>query len=278
MVGKPGYSQIFEEGLKDADAVLIVVSNNSVSKPWVRKELNSSVVSHIQKGTRLIPVVIDKCDVPESLRSTVWESIPDISNYNNSFDLIISTIFSRSIKPELGNPPDYVSNVLQNINGLEAIDNLILKASCDFLLGKPDSFIEPNELFGASNHNSPPKEEVLDSIDVLENDGYFNVIRTIGSKPEYWGRHYRVTLFGFEEYCKAYVSEYGQIVDKSAGLIVNGEVNTSYMLRDALSIPLMIANHVIRRLENARYVKVRQTMSGRIYIYDVSARLRRSLR
>src|SRR5262245_4218713 len=50
---KPGDSlvdRIFEEGLKSAQAVIIVLSAVSVTKPWVREELNNSVVSRINRG------------------------------------------------------------------------------------------------------------------------------------------------------------------------------------------------------------------------------------
>lgn len=70
---KPGDSlvdKIFEEGLKEARAVIVVLSTVSVEKPWVREELNTLMVNRISRGTRLIPVVIDDCEVPESLRST----------------------------------------------------------------------------------------------------------------------------------------------------------------------------------------------------------------
>ena len=64
--------KLFEEGLKDARTVIVVLSKSSVQKPWVREELNASVVNRISRGTRRIPVVIDDREVPESLRSTVW--------------------------------------------------------------------------------------------------------------------------------------------------------------------------------------------------------------
>ncbi|WP_232414365.1 toll/interleukin-1 receptor domain-containing protein [Leptospira kirschneri] len=35
---RPG-DRIFEEGIKNADAFIIVLSKNSVNKPWVREEL-----------------------------------------------------------------------------------------------------------------------------------------------------------------------------------------------------------------------------------------------
>lgn len=55
--------KIFNEGLKEAQAVIIVLSKYSIEKPWVKEELNTSVVNKIDKETRLIPVVLDKCEV-----------------------------------------------------------------------------------------------------------------------------------------------------------------------------------------------------------------------
>src|SRR5882762_2695044 len=57
--------KIFEEGLREADAVIVVVSSISVSKQWVREELNAATVKRINAGSMLIPVVIDDCAVPE---------------------------------------------------------------------------------------------------------------------------------------------------------------------------------------------------------------------
>lgn len=186
--------KIFEEGLKSADAVIIVLSRNSVTKPWVREELNSGIIARLEKGTLLIPVVIDDCDLPEALKTTLWERIHDVSNYDDSYDRILAAIFGQSLKPQLGHAPAYTSTVLHDINGLEAVDNLVLKVSCEYLIENPDHPIEPGDVFGASNLAAPPKQEVLDSIDVLEDEGYVRVSRYIGGGPDRWGCHYRVTV------------------------------------------------------------------------------------
>jgi hypothetical protein len=55
--------------------VIVVLSKYSVDKPWVREELNASVVKRIQEKIKLIPVVIDDCQVPACLQSTVWVMI-----------------------------------------------------------------------------------------------------------------------------------------------------------------------------------------------------------
>jgi hypothetical protein len=60
---RPGDSlvqKLFDEGLARSQAVIVIVSALSVSKPWVREELDSATVRRITGGTRLIPVRLDE--------------------------------------------------------------------------------------------------------------------------------------------------------------------------------------------------------------------------
>ena len=100
--------KIFEEGIKNAQAMIIILSKFSVQKPWVREELNAGMVKRISGKCKVIPVVIDDCEVPEALRSTVWERIRDINNYESELDHIISSIYGHAQKPSLGSPPKYL--------------------------------------------------------------------------------------------------------------------------------------------------------------------------
>jgi hypothetical protein len=270
--------KIFEEGLKEADAVIVVLSQFSILKRWIKEELNTSVVSRISKGTRIIPIVLDGCELPEALHATLWEPITDTANYGQSYERILASIFGTTLKPAIGQPPGYTTAILTEVDGLESIDNLVLKTSCEFLLENPDHFIDPKNLFGESNPDAPPKSEVIEAINVLEDRGYFSVSRSFGGGPEHWGCHYRVTFFGFQQYCSTYVPKFGAIVDQAAGLIANKEADTNFKLRDSLKIQLMIANHIIRLLENKGYLRVSKEISERILIYDVSAKLRRAIR
>ena len=49
--------RIFEHGLGEADAVIVVLSPASVAEPWVRKEVDVAGVRQIEDLVRLIPVV-----------------------------------------------------------------------------------------------------------------------------------------------------------------------------------------------------------------------------
>jgi histidyl-tRNA synthetase len=65
--------KIFEEGIKNAQAIIVILSKNSVSKAWVKEELNAAVVRKINGSSKIVPVLIDDCEVPEALKSTLWE-------------------------------------------------------------------------------------------------------------------------------------------------------------------------------------------------------------
>jgi hypothetical protein len=72
--------KIFEEGLKNASAVIVVLSQFSVSKLWVKEELDAAAVKRINSGSKLIPVVLDDCEVPQVLQATVWERVRDLAS------------------------------------------------------------------------------------------------------------------------------------------------------------------------------------------------------
>jgi hypothetical protein len=127
-------TKIFEEGIKDAQAVIVVLSKNSVEKPWVKHELDAACVKRINTGSKLIPVVIDDCEVPEVLKATLWENIRDTSSYQPNLDRIIASIFGASDKPPLGKPPAYVGAFGASVAGHNNVDSLVCKLACEFAL------------------------------------------------------------------------------------------------------------------------------------------------
>ncbi len=122
----PGDSLIdkmFEEGIKNAQAFIIVLSKISVTKPWVREELNASIIKKISNGSKIIPVIIEDCEVPEVLKSTLWQEIKDLNSYDKEFERINNSIFGTSDKPILGKPPVYSTKPVVNIPGLNKTDS-----------------------------------------------------------------------------------------------------------------------------------------------------------
>src|ERR1022692_932376 len=78
--------KVFNEGLKRSEVVIVVLSDLSINKPWVQKELNTAVVMNIEKQTRLIPIRLGKCEVPLCLEDTSYQEISDLDNYDVDLD------------------------------------------------------------------------------------------------------------------------------------------------------------------------------------------------
>ncbi|WJV65450.1 TIR domain-containing protein [Pectobacteriaceae bacterium CE70] len=67
---RPGdnISRKIEDGIETSDAVLVVVSANSLSSKWVQQEFSLLALSEISKhASRVIPVLIDSSSVPSYL-------------------------------------------------------------------------------------------------------------------------------------------------------------------------------------------------------------------
>jgi len=265
--------KIFEEGLKNANAIIIVLSNHSVNKPWVKEELNAGMMKRISKGTKIIPVVIDNCQVPESLKSTLWEPIHNINNYQENLDRIVASIFDHTSKPPLGPAPSYTKSVLSEIPGLNQIDNLVLKESCELEISEYKQIINPKDLFVKNGQYIIPESELSDSLEMLDRHGYIQLHRNLGAGPYQYG----ITLFGFDKYASAYINDYQQIIHDVIISIVNQSLGNNSEITKKLVQPIKLIDHILDLLESNGHLNLSKTIDGGVRIYNVSPALKRML-
>lgn len=273
---KPGDSlvdKIFEEGLKEARAVVIVLSATSVQKPWVREELNTSVVNRISRGTKLIPVVIDNCEVPECLRSTVWQRVDDLDNYGESLQRILSVIFDVDDKPAIGMPPARFIGPAPLIAGLSRVDDLALRIIVRLIIDEGMGLVEWDRLCHELSLKDVPQQELLDSLEILEQHYFIKIGRVLGAPLS----HVVLTAFGFQKYAEAYVGDYQDVVNQIASLLINENVRQNDELADRVKKPVPFIDFVLDLMENNNYIKVSKYMGGQSHVWDVSASLRRAL-
>jgi hypothetical protein len=269
--------KIFEEGLKDAQAVIIVLSSFSVTKPWVSEELNASMVARISKGTKIIPVVIDDCDVPEALKSTLWERVPDSSDFEEPLRRILAAIFDVRERPDIGDPPGFVREATASIDGMSSVDSLVLKRAAEYELVNNLHVVEPEKVFTDLNALGLTKQQILDSIEVLDADGLFKVSRYMGGGPDRYGCHVCVTLFGFKKYCSAELENYEQLKNQCASLIVNEGVHDNRSLAKRTGAQLRLIEHILDVFESNGLIATSRYIGGNIAIHSVHAKFRRML-
>ena len=273
---KPGDSlvdKIFEEGLKEARAVIVVLSKVSLQKPWVREELNTSVVNRIGRGTRLIPVVIDDCEVPESLRSTLWLKVDDLADYDQSLQRILSAIFDVDDKPNIGQPPARFSGPAPLISGLTRVDDLALRVIARVQIDEDAGLVDWDRLRAEPALQDVPQQELLDSLDILEQHDYIKIGRVLGAPLS------RVVLtdYGFQEFAQAYVDGYQDVVGWIAALLVNEDVRQNEELATRVGKPRAFVDFVLNLLEGNNHIKVSKYIGGQSHVWDVSASLRRAI-
>jgi len=274
---KPGDSlidKIFEEGIKEASVFIIVLSSNSVSKPWVRQELDVAAVKRIEGGTKLIPVVIDDCEVPEVLKSTLWEKIPDLQNYEPSLDRILSAVFNLDERPPLGPLPPYAGKSIAQVGSLNALDSLIMQLSCEAMLEQGNVFLNPVEVFDLDGTPKVPAHELKDSLEILDSYGSVEVLKALGGGL----RPYRVTEPGFELYARSCIEDYDSLTGEVMNLIVNREMRSNQEIAQAVERPIYLINHIFWVMEQHGFVKYSKSLGEARRIYDVGVSLRRQVR
>lgn len=270
--------KIFEEGIGRAQAVIVVVSEYSVEKSWVREELNAANVRRIEGASKLIPVVIGEVEdyqIPQSLKTVVWERVRDLNNYESEMDRIVRAIYGHSERPPLGEAPGYTNPSLSIVPGLEATDSQILKVCCNEMIQRNQSplMFGPKEIFEAVEPLGISREAAQESIEVLDGRGYINASKGLGGAIH----HISVKDFGFEEYLRSHLDDYDEL-EKAVGLqIVNHDSGSSEQIAEALGQPEVVVDHVLDRFHNRGFIHLVRTKIGPGQILRVSPELRRWL-
>lgn len=273
---KPGDSlvdKIFEEGLKEARAVIIVLSTTSVQKPWVREELNASVVNRISRGTKLIPVVIDECDVPESLRSTVWQKVDSLEDYSQSLQRILSAIFDSSDKPAIGKPPARFSGSAPLISGLTRVDDLVLREIARLQIEKNNGLVMFDELCSEQALADVPQQDLVDSLEILGQKYLIKISYVMGAPLS----HVVLTDFGFQQFAEAYIPDYNDLVNRIAALLVNENICQNMEIASRVERPVGFVDFVLSLMESNDHIKVSKYIGGQSQVWQISPSLKRAL-
>jgi hypothetical protein len=265
-------TKIFEEGIKDAQAVIVVLSKNSVEKPWVKHELDAACVKRINTGSKLIPVVIDDCEVPEVLKATLWERIHDTASYQPSLDRIIASIFGASDKPALGKPPAYVSSFGASFAGHNNVDSLVCKLACEFALETGSTNVSISAFY-KDGELIIPEHQLKESVEVLGEHGTFDLQHSLGGGFPYIS----VTDVGFELYARDHVEDYDKAFRSVISVIVNNGLTRLSQIKNELNLKPFLIEHILRVLAGGHKISVSWFLGGDCSINSVSPSLRRSL-
>lgn len=265
------------DGLKNCTAFVVVLSNNSISSKWVREELNTAIVKRIEDDTKLIPIRLDGCEVPEALRSTVWIDIDDPTEYDREFERIVNSIYGQYKKPPLGGRPSYIRPDILPIEGLTKIDSVIFGRACKIAIeqGHPD-LISGEQLVLDMSKQGISEHQVMETEQVLEGRGYIEIYRVIGPPHAY---DFGITMPGFDEFAREGIPHYATLYADVARLIVRNEETSNNAVAQELGQPIRIIEHIFEVLQDRGLIKYSESKGGGLHmdVHWFSPELKRKL-
>lgn len=267
--------KIFEEGLKNASAFIIVLSPASIQSEWVRKELNTATVQSIEKGTKLIPVVIENCEIPVCLKDKLYEKVKDIASYDDEFERIVASIECRVLKPALGTPPNYVTQRFPKVSGLEHQDIAVLKELGVRVLRKNREvyeIVQHDELAEIKTSLELSQSQLQETLTILEELGITEQSRVIS--PEImW---VQLSQAGFRKYLDAFYPDFQDQLQKVILSIVSESLTSDSEIAEQATVPIVVVRYILRDLAARNFFRLAEWDAG-CQLYDLSPSLRRTL-
>jgi len=276
---QPGDSlvdKIFEEGLKNADCFIIVLSHNSVDKPWVREEMNAAFVKRLEGKPRIIPMLIDDCQVPEALKSTLWVRVRDPNSFDAELKDIVATIHGQKTQPTIGKAPRYATATPVPIPGLQPVDAWILKAACELAVegGHRQGIGVAAIQSKLEMEGDVSQEQVDESLAILDEHGLVEGTDTTGQRGSVF---VDVTVSGMDRYAKACVPDYTRILERICFAIVNEEMTRLEDFVSLTGVPSVICEQVLDTLQRKGLAEVGRYHSSLVEVLGFSPRLKRAL-
>lgn len=273
--------KIFEEGLENASAVIVVLSRVSITKPWVREELDAAVVKRINTGSKLIPVVLDdldpKTDVPLAVRHLVLEYVPDPAELSEVIDRVVRSIFGTPSAPPLGRPPRFARESAVRIGRLDTVDSLVLReAGAEAIRDDGTRFETAMFRRTTAEALEISEDDVADSLDVLTGDRLVNLQhRMRGHRAP----TFDLTWHGLRTYLRAYEPSWPRwesaLIARLAGW--PADQGTTRELAIAAATPMIVALMVLEQVKGRGLILSKSSGSpaGPYFVITSAAQLRR---
>ncbi|MDR4504102.1 MAG: SUMF1/EgtB/PvdO family nonheme iron enzyme [Candidatus Scalindua sp.] len=80
-------------GLEETAFVGAILSENSVTSSWVKRELEIAINEEIDgKQRKVLPIVIENCDIPKFLAGKLYADFRDPDTYNQKLNMVLKSL------------------------------------------------------------------------------------------------------------------------------------------------------------------------------------------
>lgn len=266
--------RIFEEGIGNADVFLVVISDASVNKPWVREELNVGLVQRIEGACKLIPIVLDGASVPVALKATVWQSIGDPTDFDLEYSRVLAAIFGVTERPELGAPPAYAGAA--PLPALPPSDSIVLSALVQAVIERGDLHVDGPDLHTRCESDGLDGAMVVESLHALEADGLIEDAQLMSANRV---MHVKVSWPGVLTVLAATRPELGDVQHRLLAHLVNDPA-TSFGVQDLANLvgePAIVVEALLVPYESRDLLDMARFLGGHVDVRNISPLLKREI-
>lgn len=260
--------KIFSEGIHGTDAVIVLLSSTSVSKPWVQKELNVAAVNNIQRAIRLIPVRLDECEVPEVLRDLLWLDWTKEGNAPGVAKRIVETLHGQTSKPPLGPSPQHLSTPRFTVPGLNARDVKVLQIIFEASLDNGLQFLQGDVILPPAEQEGLSFDQLKESITMLESHGFLtDEDQTLAQ------RHVIVTLNAGQaiKLGQSYGYDCEALLRRVTALVCNEQCHSLFALYESIdTFPKGLVESAVKVLAGNGFWRAEGTMDGDLHFHSVA--------
>lgn len=265
--GESLIEKIFTEGIKSADAFIVVLSEFSVRKTWITEELRPGLVKRITAHSKLIPVAVDDCEIPESLNGVPLITIRDVNTADAEISQIVDTLFGGE-HPEA---PEVLAKSAEEsarmIPGLSKDEMQVLKISCEYSVEKDRRFINTSDILPELTAKAVDLGMLNKYLLNLDEEGFIKTGRVLGS-PNI--EFFNTTAQGYEAYAQAYLDDFDGTVKKLLMAVEEERLVTNDDLSSSFNMPMAVVNYIIDMWVARNYVKLGKSSGGTILIKEVT--------
>jgi hypothetical protein len=265
--GESLIEKIFTEGIKSADAFIVVLSDFSVRKSWITEELRPGLVKRISAHSKLIPVLIDDSDVPEPLKAVPVVTIRDVNHAEREVSQIVDSLYggARPTEPSILTKP--AEEPVQMIPGLSKDELEVLKLSCEYSVEKERRFINVPDIYQSLEKKGISAGQLNKILMSLDEKGLVKAGRILGNPNIDF---FNTTVSGFETYARAYLDGFDGLIKKILSAVANEGLMTNDELSSSFNLPLAVVNYIIDILVERDAVKLGKATGGTVLIKEVT--------
>ena len=197
-----------------------------------------------------------------------------MQSYDRSLHRVVQSVFNFSQKPPVGEPPKYVNAVFDTLPKLSKIDSIIFETACKIYLERNIPLIETHILLNSLDNTDISREEIFESLEILDSNKYIEVHRELGGPIPF--PFFSITTYGLDLFAQNNIENYKQIKNEICLCILNENLILSQDIAKKIDVPVALVEHILTILEDRGLIQTSK-IDEQKEVHDVSPRLRRML-